>query len=242
MSTKWRCVAAIFLYKSEALSSLGWGLQLFPMNKEFPVNASRKIALITSLFVHTARRYYWLNDLVRCSEWYTLAFWRRRCFRKNDQAWSVRGSKSHTKVFVGESAERSLLFCHTHDTFLKDISNKSTLVDSQKCKNSTYMLWNIVVFRYIESTAIHKNTDYYWLCFLKNPIEIQVENLSTRNMALYSLNSKKCSLIATLTFVVDWDLWNVAFGRSFRSGRKNSKSKKYKQIGSIWNENISKNS
>ena len=43
------------------------GLQLFPVNQEFPVSASHKLALITSLpFVHTARRYYRLNVLVRC--------------------------------------------------------------------------------------------------------------------------------------------------------------------------------
>ena len=41
------------------------GLQLFPVNQEFPVSASHKLALITSLpFVHTARRYYRLNGLV----------------------------------------------------------------------------------------------------------------------------------------------------------------------------------
>ena len=35
------------------------------MNEEFPVSASHKLALITSLpFVHTARRYYRLNGLV----------------------------------------------------------------------------------------------------------------------------------------------------------------------------------
>jgi hypothetical protein len=40
------------------------------MNEEFPVSASHKLALITSLpFVHTARRYYRLNDLVRSSDW-----------------------------------------------------------------------------------------------------------------------------------------------------------------------------
>ena len=39
------------------------------MNEEFPVSASHKLALITSLpFVHTARRYYRLNGLVRSSE------------------------------------------------------------------------------------------------------------------------------------------------------------------------------
>ena len=42
------------------------GLQLFPVNQEFPVGASHKLASITSLpFVHTARRYYRLNGLVR---------------------------------------------------------------------------------------------------------------------------------------------------------------------------------
>ena len=47
-----------------------WGLQLFPMNEEFPVSASHQLALIKSLpFVHTARRYYRLNDLVRTSDW-----------------------------------------------------------------------------------------------------------------------------------------------------------------------------
>uniref|UniRef100_A0A8D8PWJ7 Uncharacterized protein n=1 Tax=Cacopsylla melanoneura TaxID=428564 RepID=A0A8D8PWJ7_9HEMI len=45
------------------------GLQFFPVNEEFPVSASHKLALITSLpFVHTARRYYRLNDLVRSSD------------------------------------------------------------------------------------------------------------------------------------------------------------------------------
>uniref|UniRef100_A0A8C4XFF6 Uncharacterized protein n=1 Tax=Erpetoichthys calabaricus TaxID=27687 RepID=A0A8C4XFF6_ERPCA len=35
------------------------GLQLFPMNEEFPVSAGHTLTLITSLsFVHTARRYY----------------------------------------------------------------------------------------------------------------------------------------------------------------------------------------
>ena len=45
-------------------------LQLFSVNQEFPVSASHKLALITSLpFVHTARRYYRLNGLVRSSDW-----------------------------------------------------------------------------------------------------------------------------------------------------------------------------
>ena len=46
-------------------------LQLFPLNEEFPVSASHQLALITSLpFVHTARRYYRLNGLVRSSDWH----------------------------------------------------------------------------------------------------------------------------------------------------------------------------
>ncbi len=49
------------------------GLQLFPVNQEFPVSASHKLALITSLpFVHTARRYYRLNVLVRHLDWLPL--------------------------------------------------------------------------------------------------------------------------------------------------------------------------
>ena len=44
------------------------------MNEEFPVSASHKLALITSLpFVHTARRYYRLDVLVRFSD---LGQWR----------------------------------------------------------------------------------------------------------------------------------------------------------------------
>ena len=46
-----------------------WGLKFFPMNEEFPVSASHQLVLITSLpFVHTARRYYRLNGLVRPSD------------------------------------------------------------------------------------------------------------------------------------------------------------------------------
>ena len=40
------------------------------MNEEFLVSAIHHIALIMSLhFVHTARRYYRLNDLVRSLDW-----------------------------------------------------------------------------------------------------------------------------------------------------------------------------
>ena len=52
-------------------------LQLSLLNEEFPVSASHQLALITSLpFVHTARRYYRLNGLVRSSDW-TRRGWRR---------------------------------------------------------------------------------------------------------------------------------------------------------------------
>ncbi len=51
------------------LRARDWGLQLLPMNEEFPVSASHQLVLITSLpFVHTARRYYRLNGLVRPSD------------------------------------------------------------------------------------------------------------------------------------------------------------------------------
>ena len=61
------------------------GLQLFPVNQEFPVSASHKLALITSLpFVHTARRYYRLNVLVRYLDW-TLGGLRRPCVREDSQ-------------------------------------------------------------------------------------------------------------------------------------------------------------
>ena len=88
------------------------GLQLFPVNQEFPVGASHQLASITSLpFVHTARRYYRLNVLVRSSD----------CdpggqlpgLRKDDQTVAFRGSKSRNKVSVGEPAEGSLSVCLT---------------------------------------------------------------------------------------------------------------------------------
>ena len=44
-------------------------LQLLISNEEFLVSASHQLALITSLpFVHTARRYYRLDDSVRPSD------------------------------------------------------------------------------------------------------------------------------------------------------------------------------
>ncbi|GBP54736.1 hypothetical protein EVAR_90019_1 [Eumeta japonica] len=55
-------------------SCWGLGFAIIPINEEFLVSASHKLALITSLpFVHTARRYYRLNDLVRSSDRHAVA-------------------------------------------------------------------------------------------------------------------------------------------------------------------------
>ena len=80
------------------------------MNEEFPVSASHKLALITSLpFVHTARRYYRLDDLVRPSDWLLVGHFRVLLVDWEDgQTVSSRGSKSRNKVSVGEPAEGSL--------------------------------------------------------------------------------------------------------------------------------------
>ena len=59
-------------------------LQLLIFNEEFLVIASHQLALITSLpFVHTARRYYRLDGLVRSSDWSRCGFWSRRSAEKN---------------------------------------------------------------------------------------------------------------------------------------------------------------
>jgi hypothetical protein len=92
-------------------------LQLLVFNEEFLVSACHQHALITSLpFVHTARRYYRLNGLVRLPDWGSAA---RRRPREVGQTWSFRGSKSRNKVSVGEPAEGSLtnplVVCEYHD-------------------------------------------------------------------------------------------------------------------------------
>ena len=57
-----------------------WALKLSPMNEEFPVSASHKLVLTTSLpFVHTARRTYRLNDSVNSSDCGSDAFGRLSC-------------------------------------------------------------------------------------------------------------------------------------------------------------------
>ena len=54
-------------------------LQFSTLNEEFLVSASHQLALITSLpFVHTARRYYRLNDLVRPRDWRSWRPWSPR--------------------------------------------------------------------------------------------------------------------------------------------------------------------
>ena len=84
-------------------------LQLLLFNEEFLVSVSHQLALITSLpFVHTARRYYRLNGLVRPSDWLRELATADRC-REVGQTWSFRGSKSRNKVSVGEPAEGSLM-------------------------------------------------------------------------------------------------------------------------------------
>lgn len=84
-------------------------LQFLILNEEFLVSASQQLALITSLpFVHTARRYYRLNGLVRSSDWSRRGRQRPGGFREVVQTRSFRGSKSRNKVSVGEPAEGSL--------------------------------------------------------------------------------------------------------------------------------------
>ena len=84
-------------------------MQLLLFNEEFLVSASHQLALITSLpFVHTARRYYRLNGLVRRSDWLR-ELGNEHQSRKVRQTWSFRGSKSRNKVSPGvEVVVRSL--------------------------------------------------------------------------------------------------------------------------------------
>ncbi|GBP52911.1 hypothetical protein EVAR_47566_1 [Eumeta japonica] len=59
---------------SETPSCWGLAIVIDAMNEEFPVSTSHQLVLITSLpFVHTARRYYRLNDLVRSSDRHAVA-------------------------------------------------------------------------------------------------------------------------------------------------------------------------
>ncbi len=84
-------------------------LQLLIFNEEFLVNASHQLALITSLpFVHTARRYYRLNVLVRLLDGGSVFSFGDVRPPEGSQTWTFRGSKSRNKVSVGEPAEGSL--------------------------------------------------------------------------------------------------------------------------------------
>ena len=79
------------------------------MNEEFPVSASHKLALITSLpFVHTARRYYRLVGIVSPSDWSRQRGFSQPVCREEGRTVLARGSKSRNKVSVGEPAEGSL--------------------------------------------------------------------------------------------------------------------------------------
>lgn len=72
------------------LRARDWGLQLFPMNEEFPVSASHKLALITSLpFVHTARRYYRLNGYSEHMGGYALDWQRSEAFSRTMANYSI---------------------------------------------------------------------------------------------------------------------------------------------------------
>ena len=89
------------------------------MNEEFPVSASHQLALITSLpFVHTARRYYRLDGLVRPSDWSASGGSARLGVAgKKVKLDHSRGSKSRNKVSVGEPAEGSLRANRTYRCF-----------------------------------------------------------------------------------------------------------------------------
>ena len=112
------------------------------MNEEYPVSASHKLALITSLpFVHTARRYYRLNGLVRPLDrnWRDdLSFCR---FWENRQTWSFRGSKSRNKVSVGEPAEGSL---RGQDRLFFETAGRNNSKKSKRCLVA--MAYAVVLF------------------------------------------------------------------------------------------------
>lgn len=58
-------------------------LQLLLFNEEYLVSVSHQLALITSLpFVHTARRYYRLNGLVRSWDWLS-GIWKQNPVAEN---------------------------------------------------------------------------------------------------------------------------------------------------------------
>ncbi|KAL4082287.1 hypothetical protein QTP88_030103 [Uroleucon formosanum] len=81
------------------------GLQFFHVNEEFPVSASHQLALITSLpFVHTARRYYRLNDRSEVfgldARYSAPSGAGSSRDREDDRTRPFRGSKSRNKVSI----------------------------------------------------------------------------------------------------------------------------------------------
>ena len=99
-------------------------LQLLLFNEESLVSASHQLALITSLpFVHTARRYYRLEVLVRHLDLRTMLCGntQRGFCGEVCRTQISRGSKSRNKVSVGEPAEGSLqvLLNFLHDYLVK---------------------------------------------------------------------------------------------------------------------------
>ena len=83
-------------------------LQLLIFNEEFLVRVVHQTALITSLpLVHTARRYYRLDNLVSLPDCDYVSG-NRDLLREVTQTLLSRGSKSRNKVSVGEPAEGSL--------------------------------------------------------------------------------------------------------------------------------------
>ena len=94
-------------------------LQFSILNEEFLVSVIHQIALITSLpFVHTARRYYRLNDFVRSRDQPLPTRQLVSFGRELAQTWSFRGSKSRNKVSVGEPAEGSFTNDSNIDPFV----------------------------------------------------------------------------------------------------------------------------
>ena len=77
-------------------------LQLYVLNEEFLVITRHYHVMIMSLpFVHTARRWYRLNGLVRCGEWIYI--------HEPPRTMSFRGIISRNKARVEESALGSII-------------------------------------------------------------------------------------------------------------------------------------
>jgi len=96
--------------------------KLLVFNEEILVSAGHQPALTASLlFVHTARRFYWLDAMAKSSEqssysplwgeWDTLLLWETlKIFQSSEVDWTLssRRKRSRNKVSVGEPADGSL--------------------------------------------------------------------------------------------------------------------------------------